>query len=271
VTDAAFRATGLLTLTTDFGLSDPFVGIIKGRILSRLPSASLVDLTHNLPPHRPDLAGFWLARSWPEFPPGTVHLAVVDPGVGTGRAVLMARCGAHCLLAPDNGLLAEALRGQSADFRRMAPDVGDHVTRGRLSRTFHGRDLFAPLAAELAAGRLDPEEFGPPAEPADPLPLPRPATGSGGIDGRILVADRFGNLITNINAEALATMAQPVVEAGGRQIDLCRTYGDADPGAALAVLNAFDLLELAVNGGRADRALGLAPGDPVRVRDGIST
>lgn len=271
MTDAGFRPSGLLTLTTDFGLLDPFVGIMKGRILGRLPRATLVDLTHGIPPHRPEVAGFWLARAWTDFPAGTVHVAVVDPGVGTQRAALLAESAGHCFLGPDNGLLAEALRGREAVFRALDPRVAEHVSGGRVSRTFHGRDLFAPLAAELAAGRLDPAEFGPATTPADPAPLPRPERTAAGAAGRVLLADRFGNLITNIGSDLLAGMAQPVAEAGGRRLPLRATYGEAAAGEALAVINAFDLVELAVREGRAEAVLGLAPGDRVRVTDGIPT
>ncbi len=268
MTATGFRPSGLITLTTDFGLADPFVGIMKGRMLGRLPGATLVDLTHDLPAHRADLAGFWLGRAWKEFPPGTVHLAVVDPGVGTDRGVLLAGAAGHCFLAPDNGLLAEALRGTEATWRSMDAAVGEHACEGRLSRTFHGRDLFAPLAAELAAGRLDVAEFGPATQPEDPAPLPVPAQHAGGIDGHILLADRFGNLVSNIGAALLAPMDQPVAHAGGLSLPLVPTYGAARRGRAVAVINAFDLLELAVVGGRADTALGIAPGDGLRVTDG---
>jgi len=271
VTATGFRPTGLITLTTDFGLADPFVGIMKGRILGRMPGATLIDLTHDVPAQRADLGGFWLGRAWHEFPDGTVHVAVVDPGVGTGRRVLLAEAEGHCFLGPDNGLLVEALRGTPATWRSMDPRVGEHACGGRLSNTFHGRDLFAPLAAELASGRLDVAEFGPGAEPLDPAPLPAARAGEDGIEGRILLADHFGNLISNIGAGLLGVLGQPVAHAGGRRLPLVRTYALGEPGSAVAVINAFDLLELAVVGGRADAVLGIAPGDGLRVTDGLTT
>ena len=271
MTAVGFRPAGLITLTTDFGLADPFVGIMKGRILGRLPGATLVDLTHDLPAQRADLAGFWLGRAWKDFPPGTVHLAVVDPGVGTDRGVILGEAAGHCFLAPDNGLLAEALRGTETTWRSMDPRVGEHACPGRLSRTFHGRDLFAPLAAELASGRLEVGEFGPTAQPKDPAPLPVARVHAGGIDGCILLADRFGNLISNICASQLAALDQPIARAGGLSFPLAPTYGLVPTGTALAVVNAFDLLELAVAGGRADATLGISPGDGVRVTDGLRT
>ncbi|NHA13596.1 S-adenosyl-l-methionine hydroxide adenosyltransferase family protein [Thioalkalivibrio sp. XN279] len=266
-----FAPTGLLTLTTDFGTSDPFVGIMKGRILGRLPGAHIVDLTHAIPPGRADLGGFWLAQAWTEFPPGTVHLAVVDPGVGTERKVVLAECHGQLLLAPDNGLLPEALRaGRTPAWRIMRPDLPARLGLGPLSRTFHGRDLFAPLAGLLAAGELEPAGFGPAGLPQDPNPLPRPLSSPGRIRGRVVLADHFGNLITNIAAPLLHGFRQPRVEAGGQSLPLLGTYAEAAPGAPLALVNAFGLVEIAVRGGNAAVGLGLGAGQSVDIRDGIA-
>jgi S-adenosylmethionine hydrolase len=266
-----FAPSGLLTLTTDFGTSDPFVGIIKGRICGRCPGANIVDLTHAIPPGRPDLGGFWLARAWAEFPPGTVHLAVVDPGVGTARAVVLAECDGHLLLAPDNGLLAEALRDERAPaWRIMRPDLPARLALGPLSRTFHGRDLFAPLAGLLAAGELEPAGFGPSGLPQDPAPVPRPLASPGRIRGRVVLADHFGNLITNIAAPLLRSFRQPRVEAGGQSLPLLGTYAEAAPGAPLALVNAFGLVEVAIRDGNAAVGLGLGPGQTVDIRDGMT-
>jgi S-adenosyl-L-methionine hydrolase (adenosine-forming) len=266
-----FAPAGLITLTTDFGASEPFAGIVIGRILGGFPSARIVCLTHQVPPGRADLAGFWLARSWREFPRGTIHLAVVDPGVGTDRRVLLAQSEEHLLLGPDNGLLPEALRdaGEVA-WRAMDPELPARLGLGPLSRTFHGRDLFAPLAAALASGALAPEDFGAPAAPTDPAPLPAPVPDAQGLLGRVLLADRFGNLFSNIPAARVMACRQPVVEAGNRLWPLLPTYGAAPPGSPLALINAFDLLELAICGGNAARALGLGEGAPVRLRDGLA-
>jgi S-adenosyl-L-methionine hydrolase (adenosine-forming) len=265
-----FAPAGLVTLTTDFGTAEPFAGIVAGRILSRFPGARIVCLTHEVPPGRADLAGFWLARSWREFPRGTVHLAVVDPGVGTDRGVLLAESGEHLLLAPDNGLLPEALRNvDGIVWRAMEPDLPARLGLGPLSRTFHGRDLFAPLSAALGSGALAPEDFGPAAVPLDPAPLPAPAPDGQGLLGRVLLVDRFGNLFSNIPAARVTACQQPVVEAGGRLWPLLPTYGAAPPGSPLALINAFDLLELAICGGNAAQALRLGEGAPVRLRDGL--
>lgn len=266
-----FAPTGLLTLTTDFGMSDPFVGIMKGRICGRCPGATIVDLTHAIPPGRPELAGFWLGRAWADFPPGTVHLAVVDPGVGTAREVVLAECDGHLLLAPDNGLMAEALRDSHAPtWRIMRPGLPARLGLGPLSRTFHGRDLFAPLAGLLAAGELEPAGFGPAGLPQDPAPLPRPQVSPGRIRGRVVLADHFGNLITNITAPLLRHFRQPRVETGGQSLPLLGTYADAAPGAPLALVNAFGLVEVAIRDGNAAVGLGLGPGQTVDIRDGMA-
>ncbi|MFU8896017.1 MAG: SAM hydrolase/SAM-dependent halogenase family protein [Gammaproteobacteria bacterium] len=268
----AFAPAGLITLTTDFGLADPFAGIVHGRILGRFPAARMIHLSHEMPRGRADLAGFWLARAWREFPPGTVHLAVVDPGVGTTRGVVLAQTDGHLLLAPDNGLLPEALREcPSARWLAMTPELPDRLGLGPLSRTFHGRDLFAPLAAMLASGALAPDDFGASTCPLDPTPIAAPLHDADGIAGQVVLADHFGNLFTNIHAQLVAACRQPSVEAAGRHWPLCATYGDVPPGAALALINAFGLLELAINGGNAARVAGLDEGASVRVHAGLHT
>jgi S-adenosyl-L-methionine hydrolase (adenosine-forming) len=268
----AFAPAGLITLTTDFGTSEPFVGIMRGRIFTRFPAAQVIDLTHGIPAGRADLAGFWLARAWHEFPPGTVHLAVVDPGVGTARGVLLAAVAGRRLLAPDNGLLPEALRGTgSVRWHRMAEDLPARLGLGPLSRTFHGRDLFAPLAAELATGALALVDFGPTVDPLDPAPLPLPSRDEQGILGQVLLTDSFGNLFTNIGAAEVAACRQPFAEIAGRRLEVLPTYGAAEAGDLLALVNAFGLLEVALNGGSAAGALGVAEGTQVRLRDGMLT
>src|SRR5579872_7198564 len=157
---ATFKASGVITITTDFGHQGPFVGVMKGVILTRFPAARLIDLTHEIVVHWPAEAGFWLVRAFAYFPPGTVHVAVIDPGVGTSRDILAVSAQQHVFLAPDNGLLApvvashpdsEVIRFDALQLARF----GVH----RPSATFHGRDIFAPIAAELAAGRCAPGEL----------------------------------------------------------------------------------------------------------------
>ena len=157
-----FAASGVVTLTTDFGLEDPFVGIMKGRLATRFPAVRIIDLTHEIPAHWPAEAGFWLARSYRYFPTGSVHVAVVDPGVGSEREIAALQADGHLFLAPDNGLLAPVVESvPGAVARHVAVGVLVRLGIDAPSATFHGRDIFAPLAAELAAGRLDPGELGP--------------------------------------------------------------------------------------------------------------
>jgi len=267
-----FAPNGLIALTTDFGTEDPFAGIVRGRILGRFPDARIIDLSHGIPAGRADIAGFWLACAWLDFPPGTVHLAVVDPGVGTSRRVMLALAAERLLLAPDNGLLPETLRAYSpVQWFAMDPQLPARLGIVSMSRTFHGRDLFAPLAAALASGDLRPGDFGAPATPCDPAPIPVARQDSDGIFGQVVLADHFGNLITNIGADSIAGLRQPVIRAGQREWELLPTYGGAPDGAPLALINAFGLLELALNGGDAAAVLGLGEGTAVCVRDGITT
>jgi S-adenosyl-L-methionine hydrolase (adenosine-forming) len=265
-----FAPAGLITLTTDFGATEPFAGIMHGRILARFATARIVDLSHGVPPGRADLAGFWLGRAWLDFPPGTLHVAVVDPGVGTTRGVLLALCGR----APAAGTRTTAsCRRRCAVIRRYA---GAGWTPGfrpasdwLRCRALSTGATCSPRSRRHCRRRAAAEDFGTPVEPADPAPLPVPRRDADGVLGRVLVADHFGNLITNIDAELFASCRQP---ASRRRSEwpLLPTYGSAGNGAALALINAFGLVELALNGGSAAAALGIGAGAPVRVREGIT-
>jgi hypothetical protein len=265
-TRSAFRASGVITLTSDFGLQDPFVGVMKGRILTGFPSARLVDLTHEIRAHWPAEAGFWLARSYRYFPAGTVHVAVVDPGVGGPRQIAVVEAEGHVFLAPDNGLLASVVgRASSVVMRQLDPDVLGRLGLDAPSATFHGRDIFAPLAAELGSGRLAPEELGPLVEEIVPGWLEDPVVTPSAVSGVVVTVDHFGNLLTNIDADLVRALANPRVRAGGRELPLRRTYADARPGECLALINSFGVLELACAERSAAEELGLARGAPVSV------
>lgn len=263
-----FTPSGVITLTTDFGLQDPFVGVMKGQVLKRFASARLVDLTHEVRVHWPAEAGFWLGRSFRYFPAGTVHVAVVDPGVGSARDIAVVEAEGHVFLAPDNGLLAGVLERLPVVpvLRRLdegtLPGLGVH----RPSATFHGRDIFAPLAAELAAGRLQPAALG--AVVAELIPgwVDEPTVSAGQVTGAVITIDHFGNLLTNIDAGLLGPIPHPVVRAGGHDIPLRRTYADARPGDYLALVNSFGVLEVARAEQSAAAGLGLDRGAPVVVR-----
>lgn len=264
-------ACGVITLTTDFGHKDPFVGVMKGRIYERFPAARIVDLTHEILAHWPAEAGFWLARSFAYFPRGTVHVAVVDPGVGTARDIVLVEAAGHLLLAPDNGLLAPVVaRIADATVRRLDATRLGGFGLGRISATFHGRDIFAPLAAELAAGRAGAGELGPIMQGLVPAWVDEPQRASdGAVQGVVITVDHFGNLLSNIDSRWLSGLVEPHVYAGNRVLPVRRTYGDARPGEFLALVNSFDVLEIACAEGSAADGLGLSRGAPVVVRDAV--
>jgi hypothetical protein len=262
-----FQPSGVITLTTDFGHKDPFVGVMKGQVLRRFPQARLVDLTHEILVHWPAEAGFWLGRSYEYFPPGTVHVAVVDPGVGGARGIAVVEADGHVFLAPDNGLLAGVLDRLQTPPRLRSLDDAVLASLGiqHPSATFHGRDIFAPVAAELAAGRLTPERLGREVPELVPGPLKEPVLAAGQLSGAVVTVDHFGNLLTNLDAALVARIATPVVRAGGREIPLRRTYSDVRPGEYVALINSFGVLEVARAEQSAAEGLGLDRGAPVVV------
>ncbi len=207
---SAFVASGVISLTTDFGHKGPFIGTMKGQILSRFHDAKIVDITHECSVHWPDEAGFWIGRAFRYFPRGTVHLAVVDPGVGTEREIIALVHAGHVFVAPDNGLLAP-LAESSPDCRVFRLDAPAHQRFGitTVSATFHGRDIFAPLAAELASGRRRPDELGASADDLVPSLLEEPSLSAGRIRGVIVTADNFGNLI-NVDGDLVINWTIPL-------------------------------------------------------------
>jgi S-adenosylmethionine hydrolase len=259
---------GVITLTTDFGHKGPFVGVMKGQIYRRFPAARIVDLGHENLAHWPAEAGFWLARSIQYFPPGTVHVAVVDPGVGTSREIALVITQGQLLMAPDNGLLAPCFtRDPAAELRHLDIAGLSRFGIGRASATFHGRDVFAPLAAEIASGRHRPEELGPRVAELVPGWVEDPELSNGVVSGIVMTTDSFGNLITNIDAAQLGQLVTPRVYAANQVLSLRRTYGDVAPGQYLALINSFGVLEIALAEGSAAEGLGLSRGAPVVVRD----
>jgi S-adenosylmethionine hydrolase len=262
-----------ITLLTDFGRRDSYVAQMKGVIYSLCPRAAVVDLGHEIRPHAVAEAALFIAEAAPRFPRGTIHVVVVDPGVGTSRrplAVSAARC---CFICPDNGVLTLVLRGQPDFEARMieGPTLGD--AGHRISATFHGRDVFAPAAARLARGVAF-RRIGPVVDDIESLDIPRAEDGARGIRGEIIHVDRFGNCITNISrstvqaaspaaAGAAAVLEVHLPEACIRGVS--STYGDAEAGRAVALWGSSDLLEVAVNRGSAAARLGLKEGSPVRI------
>jgi S-adenosylmethionine hydrolase len=242
---------------------------MKVAMYARLPNARIVDLTHDLPAFRPAAGAFWLDRCRRWCPPGTVHVAVVDPGVGTSRRLLTAIAGGQVFVGPDNGLLGTILAEPDAIAREI-----DAATRERLgfapaSATFHGRDILAPIAAELAGGRIGLAHLGPAVKDWVPSPLAVPVARDGGLDGEVLLLDRFGNAFTNLPAGAAARLRRPTLAVLGHRLPIVRTYGEAAEGSAVAVANSFGVLEVAVVAGDAGRTIpGLEPGVPVRLAEG---
>src|SRR5436190_14448004 len=217
---AVFRANGIVTLTTDFGLREPFVGIMKGVMLAHAAQLRFIDMAHDVSAFQPVEAGFWLAGALRYFPAGTLHMAVVDPGVGTPRAILVALASEQALLAPDNGLLAPlAARGKIDRAIRVDNTRLVQFGVSDVSATFHGRDVFAPLAAAIAAGRCDPSDLGDEVSEIDQRGWPAISErADGGVSGVIVAVDRFGNLISNISAARVVALTTPTIHIGGLRL-----------------------------------------------------
>jgi hypothetical protein len=269
----AFQPCGVLTLTTDFGHKGPYVASMKGVMLTRFPAARIVDLTHETSVHWPAEAGFWLRRAYPYFPRGTVHVGVVDPGVGTGRRIVAALLDDHLFLAPDNGLLAPLLADRpTAQVVALDPKIFASLGATAPSATFHGRDIFAPVAAELAAGRLPLPSIGPRVELDELVPswVDEPQRVGAEVHGTVITFDHFGNIITNIDGALLGGMQRPVARLAGQDFVLRRTYAESAPGEYLALVNSFGVVEIACAEASAHEGLGAERGAPVIVRDAPS-
>jgi len=257
-------APPLVTLLTDFGLADTYVAQVKGVVLSLAPEATVVDATHAIEPG--DILGGSLALEsiLPHFPASTVHLAVVDPGVGTARLGLAVAAGGCFGIGPDNGLLTPLLVLPGA---RVHAIRAGRFARERVAPTFHGRDIFAPACAHLlAGGGID--ALGPAVEAPVRLELPEARPVAGGVDGEVLHVDRFGNCTTSIRATDLAghaPAAARVTVAGHEITGLARTYGGVADGALVALIGSAGRLEISVRNGSA-AALGLSGSMPVAVR-----
>ena len=265
------HASGVITITTDFGHKGPFAAVMRGAILSRFAAAKVVDLTHDIPAQWPPEAGFWVSRAYRYFPAGSVHLAIVDPGVGTERRILLAETDGHCFMAPDNGLLAGLLdaakdvQAWHLDFDRLALEGVPPP-----SNTFHGRDVFAPAAAMIASGQLTAADLGIATAEWIPGWLDEPEVSPNRIKGSIVTVDSFGNLISNVDAELLTGFASPAVSIAGHSLPMLKTYGRATPGDHLALINSFGVVEIALAEGNAAKSLGIGRGAPLVITDGAS-
>jgi len=248
----------VIALLTDFGHQDPYAGIMKGVILSRCPEARIVDLCHGVAPQDVRSAAFQLGSAVPFFPDGTIFVCVVDPGVGSARAVLWARGARHQYLSPDNGLLT--LAAGMDRFREVRSVTNLSLRLPSLGRTFDGRDVFAPAAAALLNG-LPPAKLGPRRARFLRLAWPRARRSGGGLRGEIVAVDRFGNAITNIPAEGWGAGA--VFRVRGVAARLMPSYSAARPGAALAVAGSSGLIELSVREGSFAASSGIEVGEAV--------
>jgi S-adenosyl-L-methionine hydrolase (adenosine-forming) len=252
----------IVTFTTDFGIRDGYAGAMKGVVLSLAPDAVVVDITHGVPPHDMTAGAVALAQAAPLFPAGTIHVAVVDPGVGGARADLLVQAGDQLFVGPDNGVLSLAARPprriyhiQAASFRREP-----------VSPTFHGRDVFAPTAGRLAAGAAL-AEAGPAAESMVEVAQPPVLRQGGRVEGAVIHVDAFGNLITSLTAELIPVDAAIQVEGGGGVFHpvLARTFSDVRSGALVAYVGSGGQLEIARRDGSAAAYVGAERGSIVRV------
>jgi S-adenosyl-L-methionine hydrolase (adenosine-forming) len=257
-------ARPVVALLTDFGTRDHYVGTMKGVVLSVCSEASIVDITHDIAPQDVEAAAFELGAAYRYFPPATVFAVIVDPGVGSGRKAIAAAAGGYFFVAPDNGVL-------TAVFADVAPsevvELSDRkYARPTISRTFEGRDRFAPAAGWIARGTAL-RALGPRVTTWRVIPLPSPQIDDGRVTGTVVRIDRFGNLITNITAAALATLAAPyvVILATGESLPIVETYSDMSSGDLCALVGSSGQLEIAVGNGSAAERLAATRGDHVVV------
>ncbi len=259
-------ARPVIALLTDFGTRDHYAGTMKGVVLGICPEATLVDISHEIPPHDVVAAALELAACYKYFPAGTVFLVVVDPGVGSARRGLAAEAGDYRFVAPDNGVLTAVFR--ETPPRRVVDLTERRYARPTVSRTFEGRDRFAPAAAWLARG-IQLSALGRPVTDYQVLDLPTPVVQSDAIEGQVLWVDRFGNLVTNIDRKTFERFAQSGavdIQVGPHRIGrLVATYAEIGPREICALFGSTDHLEIAANTASAVEQLGLGRGAPVRV------
>ena len=258
----------IITLTTDFGVRDPYVGVMKGVILGINPRATIVDVSHEVEPQAIAQGAFIIGSSHRFFPSGSIHVVVVDPGVGTSRRAVLLVTPTARFLGPDNGVFTHVARAGYADGEGLAPGYEAYELSNRglwlgpPSDTFHGRDVFAPVAAHLSLGVPD-REVGPRLSRLTLLPQATPAWDGPVLEGSVVHVDRYGNLITDIPGSLLRGVEGLVFRVRGRRIHgLSRSYSEA--GSLLAIVGSNATLEVAVRNGSAAEALGAGVGDPVR-------
>lgn len=259
----------IIAMITDFGMHDHYVAAMKGMILQINPRATLVDVAHEIGPHAIDEAAFILRQVFPYYPQDTIFVVVVDPTVGTNRRILAARYSDRIVLAPDNGIVTFLHR--DAELQEIRVVENRRYQASSLSATFHGRDIFAPVAAHLSRG-LSMDQLGPVADHIEVLQLARAHHHKDGtIEGQVLFVDRFGNLITNISERDLsaansATHRHDVFVGSHKIGPIHITYADVPKGEPVALIGSTQMLEIAVNNGNAAKNLNVSRGDSVSVR-----
>jgi S-adenosylmethionine hydrolase len=262
---ATATRSGLITLLTDFGWQDHFVGVMKGVIAGISPAARVVDVTHEVGAYQVGQARFLLGQSWPYFPKGTVHVCVVDPGVGTARRPMVVEAAGHVFVGPDNGVFTDVLGAKGAKARALTQAKW---FLSNVSQTFHGRDVFAPSAAHLANGARA-AEAGPLIEDALRLSSGAPLRiGRRFWSGEVAHVDRFGNLITNLAAEEFLplTVKGLVLKVGLTEVGkLVGSYSEAAEGEEVLIVGSSGNLEVALNQGSAAKKLGVGLGSPVEL------
>lgn len=257
----------IITLLTDFGTSDHYVAAMKGVILGICPEAELIDITHDITPYAIAEGAYTLAQAWRCFPKGTTHLAVVDPGVGSKRRAILAEADGHHFIAPDNGLLSFILRAvPDATVRELTQS---RFFRNSVSRTFHGRDIFAPVSAHVARG-IDPKRFGDVIKNTECGNFTAIFQGdSGHFRGTVLKIDTFGNVISNLEAEKFNRIAREPfrIRLGNRTVSTFHaTYAEAPPGEIFALFGSSGFVELSINQSDAASRLKARAGSPLTLR-----
>jgi S-adenosylmethionine hydrolase len=262
----------IITILTDFGLRDGFVGLMKGVMLQIVPDAHIVDISHDLPSFAVSAGGFLNNWSYGYFPQGTVHLCVVDPGVGTKRRVLILETQGHLFVAPDNGLLSPLLN--STHSKKIFTATNTQFWMDKISNTFHGRDIFSPIAAHLARG-IPASEMGNEIDDPVILPIFKPLQiTNDSIETYIRYIDHFGNLVTNLEESVFMDWCSKnhcknediVVQLPANRLHgISNAFGDKEPGKLLAVFGGFDRMEIAVSKGNAAVTTGLGIGDPITI------
>lgn len=262
----------IITLITDFGLEDGYVGTMKGVILRINPEARIIDITHEVEAHNIFEAAFVLATVYRFYPRGSVHLVIADPGVGSKRKPILMETEDYYFVGPDNGVFTFV--SEHSEIRRVTAISEPKYLLPRISDTFHGRDIFAPVAAYLTRG-VDPWEFGRPLKKFEKLKIPRPQKKRRELLGEIIHIDKFGNLVSNITQESVGDLLPGKsyqIIVGGRKISrLSRSYSEAKKGEVLVIFGSSGFLEISVNQENASRALSLKKGDPIRLRYGVET